>query len=199
MSESIAHALKWLCRVSLLAITGALVWLYMQSRSETLPFSTMDTLRLLLGIVACFGLSSLLSLYLMLLLGIDVLGLRRLTGAPTGKPFSGLEAGETERLRFDFTHGGIGRSRYRWVFKLLLTDKRLLVGVNLTSWFLLELPLARISGAQAGEGALHLELVEPAEAWTLTLGRAAELEALTEALTAGRRRRPPPDTHHDPR
>jgi hypothetical protein len=193
MSEALAHRLKHFCRVSLVAGTAALLWLYLLvRRAEThrdLPFELESGLWFLLLLAVWLGLATLLSFYLMVFMGVDVLGLNRLFGVPTGKPFGGLQPGEEERLRFEYTRGGIGWLNFNGVFKVRLTNQRLLAGANLTSWHLLEAPLEQIIAAEVRTRrwlppALHLTQVgsQGTEGWALTLHKKEEFERLLRGL-----------------
>ena len=193
MSEALAHRLKHFCRISLVAGAAALLWLYRLVRSaEThrdLPFELESGLWLLVLLTAWLGVATLLSVYLTVFMGVDVLGLNRLIGVPAGKPFGGLEPGEEERLRFEYTRGGIGWSNFNGVFKVRLTNRRLLAGANLTSWHLLEAPLEQIITAEVHTRrwfppALHLTQVgsQGTERWVLTLHKKEEFERLLQGL-----------------
>jgi len=194
MTEALAHRLKHLCRVSLVAGTAALLWFCWLVRSaqepEHLPFKPEAGLWLLVLLTAWLGTATLLSVYLVVFLGMDVLGLNRLFGIPTGKPFSGMGPEEKECLRFDFTGGGIGGLGFNGVFKLRLTNRRLLAGASLTSWYLLEVPLEQIIAAELrGQkrwfpAALRLTRVGSTgtEQWDLTLHKKEEFERLLQGL-----------------
>lgn len=194
MSEALAHRLKHLCRVSLVAGTAALLWSYWlvrdAQRPEDVPFELQTDLWLLVLLAAWLGAATLLSVYLVVFLGMDVLGLNGLFGIPTGKPFAGLQPDEEERLRLEYTRGGIGGLGFNGVFKLRLTNRRLLAGANLTSWYLLEIPLEQIIAAELRgrkrwfPAALWLTRVGSAgaERWGLTLEKKEEFERLLQGL-----------------
>jgi hypothetical protein len=193
LSEALAHRLKHFCRVSLVAGTAALLWLYLLvRRAEThrnLPFELESGLWLLVPLAAWLGVATLLSVYLTVFMGVDVLGLNRLFGVPTGKPVGGLRPGEEDRLRFEYTRGGIGWSNFNGVFKVRLTNWRLLAGANLTTWYLLEAPLEQIIAVEVRARrwfppALHLTQVgsQGTERWALTLHKKEEFERLLQGL-----------------
>lgn len=152
MSEAMAHRLARACRISFLVTLLAVGWVYWQMRAalrpDELPLLPAGMVQLLHLLVVWLGATVLLGLYLDLFLGLDVFGLNGLLGMPTGRPFGGLAPGEEERLRFDYSRGFIGWSNYNGLFKLCLTNRRLLAGVNLSSWYLLDLPLEEILTAE---------------------------------------------------
>lgn len=195
MSEELAERLKTFCRLTLVLGTLALVYLYgllRQARApEDLPLKLDSLLPLLIVLVACVGLALLLSLYLTVFLGVDVLGMNRLFGMPRGRPFTGLRPDEEERLRIDFAVGGLNWANFNRIFKLRLTNQRLLVGANLTSWHLLELPLQEITAAEVRTHRwfgpkLHLERSGPAglESWAVHLRNQSQFHQLVEELRA---------------
>lgn len=181
MSEALAHRLKTLCR---LYFAGGLFYLW-YTRHQDHPLQPAVFVLLLILFIGMAWLTA----YLSFLLGVDVLGLGRLFGVPPGKPFPGLYPGEEERLRFDYTRGRIGRASYNGIFKLLLTDQRLLAGANLTSWHLLEIPLREITTATVRTSrwftsSLQLTQVGPrgTEQWTVGLSNSSEFAKLVEEL-----------------
>lgn len=192
VSESLAQRLKTYCRYSFLVGLLALGWAYWEMRQAAgpadLPTSPQNMLLLVIVLAAWLGSTLLLGLYLDLFLGLDVFGLNGLLGMPTGKPFRGLEPGEEDRLRFNFSQGMLGWASYGGIFKLRLTNQRLLVGANLTSWHLLEVPLREIITAEVRRGwlasVLRLTRVGPAgtEQWRLGLQSQSEFDQLVGAL-----------------
>jgi hypothetical protein len=191
--ESLARRLKIFCRLSYVVCGAGLAFLYRSteraSAPEELPLSPEASLVALFALAAWAGLAVLVGVYLSVFLGVDVVGLNALLGLPTGKPFDGLEPGEEERLRFDYISGSIGWSNYNGVFKLCLTNQRLLVGVNLTSWYLLQLPLGEITNASVEHRRwfppqLHLERLGFAgtEQWRITVGKRFQFDQLIEEL-----------------
>jgi hypothetical protein len=193
MSEALAHRLKHFCRVSFVSGMAAMLWLYWLVRTakgpDDLPFRPEGGQWLLVMLAAWLGVATFLTAYLSVFLGIDVLGLNRLFGMPTGKPFSGLQPGEEERLRFDFSRGGIGWANFNGLFKVRLTNRRLLAGANLTSWHLLEIPIDQIIAAELRSRrwlppALRLMEVGSmgTEQWDLSLHKKEEFARLLEGL-----------------
>lgn len=153
MTRSTAYFLRHLCRATFLFGNAGLVWLFWvlgeTPGSNKLPFTTLtEAVYTIVLFLSLIGFAVFLGLYLSLLLGVDVFGLNRLIRLPEGKPFFGLKPDEEERLRLDFTQGALGWHVYRGIFKLRLTNRRLLVGANLTSWYLLELLLTDITKAE---------------------------------------------------
>lgn len=192
MTEYLADGAKHVCRLAFGFGNLLLIWVYLvvrnPSTSEELPFTPEQGLALLVLAVVAIGGSLLVGAYLSLAMGVDVFGLNRLTGYPRGKPFGGLAAGEEVRLRYRWIRGSLGRGASLG-FKLLLTDRRILAGSSLSSWYLLEIPLASVRlvtrekprwGPEAVR--FHLTGSEPAS-WVLTLGGASERARLIEELS----------------
>lgn len=187
VSEALAHRLKTLCRLYFgLYFGGLLVWLV---RKGTFPAPEELPISLWVSLSAM----TLLTVYLSAFLGVDVLGVNRLFGIPAGKPFQGLSLDEEDLLRFDYTDGRIGWFVSGGLFKLRLTNQRLLVGANLTSWYLLEIPLHQITSAEAGirrwlsiplGPVLRLTRVgaHRTEQWDIGLRRQFEFEQLVKEL-----------------
>jgi hypothetical protein len=192
MTERLADRLKVACRAALVVGTLALVWLYLIVRraegAEDLPFTLGQAIALLLLVTLIIGAGLLLGTYLSLFLGVDVFGLNRLSRLPRGKPFEGLATGEEERLHLGWTRGGMGLGA-NMGFKLLLTNRRLLAGSSLTSWYLLEIPLDKVRLVERlerrwGPTALRFHLLEGASPhWDLTLVGETERAALEEELS----------------
>ena len=153
MPRSTAYFLRHLCRTTFLFGNAGLIWLFWvlgeTPGSSKFPFTTVtEAVYTIILFLSLIGFAVFLGLYLSFLLGVDVFGLNRLTRLPEGKPFFGLKPNEEDRLRLDLTQGALGWNVYRGIFKLRLTNRRLLVGVNLTSWYLLELLLTDITKAE---------------------------------------------------
>jgi hypothetical protein len=193
MKRSTAYFLRNLCRAIFLFGSAGLVWLLwvmQQAQSkEDLPFaSLLEAVYIIILLMSLIGFAVFLGLFLSLLQGVDVFGLNRLSQLPEGKPFKGLEPEEEGRLWLDFTHGAIGRNVYRGIFKLLLTNRRLLVGANLTSWYLQEILLTDITAAEVrGSGrqpwVLRLTLRTPdTRPWEIALSRPWAQEQLLKEL-----------------
>lgn len=139
MSEETADRLKWLLRACLVA--AAFYLITSGTRGLKGPHALMF-------VWAC-NVVILMTIYLEFFLGVSVTGLARLFGVPRGKPFTGIAPGEEPRFRLNFAYGSINWAGYKGVFKLLLTNRRLLAGANLTKWFLLEIPFEQIVRAVA--------------------------------------------------
>lgn len=139
VSEETADRLKWFLRAY---FVGAGLYLLARTpRSLTRDEAAVLAIATIAVVWA--------TIYLNFFLGVDVTGLGRVLGVPRGKPSSGLAPGEELRFRLNFAAGSINLASFNGVFKLLLTNRRLLVGANLTNWFLLEIPLEQIIRAVA--------------------------------------------------
>jgi hypothetical protein len=195
VSEALASRLKQFCRLSLVAGSAILLWFYWLARTAKsrgdIPFSPEAGLWLLTLVTVVLAVAMLLSSYLMVFLGVDVLGLNHLLRMPAGKPFTGLQPDEQERLRLNCTRGSIGWANFNGLFKLLLTNRRLLVGANLTSWYLLEVPLPAILSAEVRRRFLFFNTIrlttaglQGTEAWEIGLQKKGEFERLAASLRA---------------
>lgn len=193
MSEALASRLKQFCRVSLVAGSAILLWFYWLARTAKsrgdLPFSPEAGLWVLVLVIIWLSVTLVLSFYLMVFLGVDVLGLNRLFRVPTGKPFGGLQPDEQARLRLNYTRGSIGWANFNGLFKLLLTNRRLLVGANLTSWYLLEVPLPAILSAEVRRRFLFFNAIrlttaglQGTETWEIGLQKKGEFQRLAATL-----------------
>lgn len=191
MSERLAEALKVSCRIGFLVGNVALIWLYLAirdaKRPEDLPFDLTAALCLVAFVALTLGGSALLGTYLSFAMGVDVFGLNRLSGYPRGKPFDGLAPEEEERLRLRWTRGAFGRGANAG-FKLLLTNRRLLAGSSLTSWYLLDISLEHVRGVERmerrfGPKTLRFHLLDATEEHRdISLGHDHERERLEEEL-----------------
>ena len=151
-----AHRLKRAVRVAFVIGNVALIAIALQIWSASggdfdRPWTDVRLLfYTLVGGVFLLSAALIVGLYLSIFLGVDVFGLSKVarllrTGLPEGKPFDGFAPGEAEVLRFDYCSGGLNRDvGFRGIFKLLLTNRRLLVGANLTTWFLVEFQLSEL-------------------------------------------------------
>lgn len=134
MSEELAEQLKWLVRAY---VVGVVVYL---AQGHARGLKNQPGVVFVVSLIVAAWLFAYLSFFL----GVDVAGLARIFGVPRGHRFTGFAPGEEVRLRLNFTYGAINRAGYNGVFKLVLTDRRLLAGANLTRWFLVEIPLREI-------------------------------------------------------
>lgn len=134
MSEAAAERLKWLLRAYLVAggvYVLAVGWRHLEREVGSWP---------IISVVLAIW----LLVYLEFFLGVAAIGFCRLFRIPQGRRFAGLAPGEEARLRLNFAYGSLNWASYNGVFKLLLTNQRLLVGANLTNWFLIEIPLVEM-------------------------------------------------------
>jgi hypothetical protein len=192
MSERLANRLKTACRIAFVIGNLILLWIFLAIRDaegpEDLPFDSTRGILLLLFATLAIGASLLLGTYMSFIMGVDVFGLNRLSRFPRGKPFDGLGPGEEERLRLRWRRGSLGQGA-RAGFKLLLTNRRLLAGSSLTSWYLMEIPLDSIrlierKDPRWGPPVLRFHLLgQAAEHRDLTLGKEDERVQLEEELS----------------
>lgn len=192
MSERLANRLKIACRIMFVLGNLALVWLFFlirdAERAEDLPFALSQVVWLVLLAALAIGVSLLLGTYMSFAMGVDVFGLNRFSHFPRGKPFDGLAPGEEKRLHLPWTRGAFGRGANAG-FKLLLTNRRLLAGSSLTSWYLLEIPLETIRLVEKkdrrwGSSALRFHVVGAADYHReISLGRESERVRLEEELS----------------
>lgn len=141
VSENLAQILKTVCRLYLVGLPVWVFWIVWRKDFDH---------RLVPFLAGSFAVIITLTVYVSFALGVDVVGVGRPLGYPQGKPFEGLRPDERDHLRCNFTAGSIDGLRHKGVFKLRLTNQRLLAGINLTGWHLVEIPLREIAGAETG-------------------------------------------------
>ncbi len=192
MTKRLANRLKVLCQFVLvfgnLAIVGLYIVVREAERAEDLPFTLSQAVWLLMLVGLLIGCALVLGMYLSIALGVDVFLLNRVSRIPRGKPFDGLAPGEEERMHLRWTRGALGRG-VNAGFKLLLTNKRLLAGSSLTSWYLLEMPLSMIRLVEKlerrwGPPGLRFHMLGPRDLhWDVTLAQQNERARLEDELS----------------